>query len=212
MLRTICVKLEEINQEVTMVKGYFRFFVAISMAVAVSAVVSGCAEKTVQVPQSTDTPKVEAVETPEVKPIVREPVQPIGSEEPLYSEPVDELSNLQILEGRSTGPMLPVYFDFDQSVIRQDQKGRMAKNAAFIKGNPKTLIVVEGNCDERGTNEYNMALGERRAQGAKKYLVNLGVAASRINTISYGEERPLNHGHDELAWSQNRRADFVQTR
>ncbi|MCK5229763.1 MAG: OmpA family protein, partial [Desulfobulbaceae bacterium] len=71
---------------------------------------------------------------------------------------------------------------------------------------------IEGNCDERGTNEYNMALGERRARSAKKYLTNLGVEGSRIETISYGEEKPLNYGHDELSWSQNRRDDFVITR
>ena len=70
-------------------------------------------------------------------------------------------------------------------------------------------IRIEGNCDSRGTNEYNMALGERRALSAKKYLVNLGVVESRLSTVSYGEEKMLLHGHDELSWSQNRRADFV---
>ena len=73
-------------------------------------------------------------------------------------------------------------------------------------------VQVEGNCDERGTNEYNMALGERRAQAAKKYLVVLGVDDTLIDTVSYGEEKPLNYGHDELSWSQNRRADFVINR
>ncbi len=123
-----------------------------------------------------------------------------------------QLSDLEILEGRTTGPMLPVYFDFDQSNIQSSEKVKVENNAAYLKDNPRNRIVVEGNCDERGTNEYNMALGERRALGAKKYLVNLGVSAGRINTITYGEERPLNHGHDELAWSQNRRADFVEMR
>jgi len=108
--------------------------------------------------------------------------------------------------------MLPVYFDFDKSNIRPDQQPRLKKNGEFLLANPSVRIRIEGNCDERGTNEYNMALGERRALAAKKFLVNMGVAASRMDTISYGEERPLNYGHDELAWSQNRRDDFVIVR
>ena len=112
-------------------------------------------------------------------------------------------------EGRTSGPMLPLYFDFDSSDVRADQQGRMKKNAEFLAGNPNVAILVEGNCDERGTNEYNMALGERRAMGAKKYLAGMGIAESRMETISYGEERPLAMGSDETAWAQNRRADFV---
>lgn len=112
-------------------------------------------------------------------------------------------------EGRTSRGMKPIYFDFDKSNIREDQKSRMKVNADFLKGNTATKIRVEGNCDERGTNEYNMALGERRANAAKKYLSNLGIDAKRMETVSYGEEKPLNHGHDELAWSQNRRDDFV---
>lgn len=116
-----------------------------------------------------------------------------------------------VLEGRTTGPMLPIYFEFDQYNVREDQRERMRKNAEYLSSN-SMRIRIEGNCDERGTNEYNMALGERRAVSAKKYLVNLGVSADRLETISYGEEKPLNFGHDDLAWSQNRRADFVAIR
>ena len=105
--------------------------------------------------------------------------------------------------------MLPVYFDYDKSNIRADQAGRMEKNAAFLKGSGAVAVTIEGNCDERGTNEYNMALGERRALSAKKYLVNLGVADGRLKTISYGEEKALLFGHDETSWAQNRRDDFV---
>jgi peptidoglycan-associated lipoprotein len=105
--------------------------------------------------------------------------------------------------------MLPIYFDFDKSNIRDDQKARLEGNADFLKANTRLDITIEGNTDERGTNEYNMALGERRALGAKKYLGNLGVSEHRINTMSYGEEKPLLYGHDEYSWAQNRRADFV---
>ena len=114
-----------------------------------------------------------------------------------------------ILEGRTSGPLLPIYFDFDKSNIKQDQRARLEKNAEYLKQNKMAKVRIEGNCDERGTNEYNMALGERRAISAKKYLANLGIHSDRLHTISYGEEKPLLHGHDELSWAQNRRDDFV---
>ncbi len=115
-------------------------------------------------------------------------------------------------EGRTSAPLLPVYFDFDKSDIRADQVSRIEKNAEYLQRTTGVSIVIEGNCDERGTNEYNMALGERRALAAKKYLVNLGVDANRLTTISFGEEKPLLFGHDEMSWAQNRRDDFVITR
>lgn len=115
----------------------------------------------------------------------------------------------EVLEGRTSAPLLPVYFDFDKSNIRADQRDRIEKNALFLKENNEIRIRIEGNCDERGTNEYNMALGERRALSAKKYLVNLGIHEDRMHTLSYGEEKPLLHGHDEYSWAQNRRDDFV---
>lgn len=112
-------------------------------------------------------------------------------------------------EGRTSEGMLPVYYNFDSSDIKSDQVSRIEVNAEFSKNNAELAIRIEGNCDPRGTNEYNMALGERRALSAKKYLVNLGVDESKLTTVSYGEERMLLHGHDELSWAQNRRADFV---
>jgi len=115
----------------------------------------------------------------------------------------------EVLEGRTSAPLLPIYFDFDKSNVREDQRARIEKNAAFLKENMDVRIRIEGNCDERGTNEYNMALGERRALNAKKYLINLGIHEDRMHTISYGEEKPLLHGHDEYSWAQNRRDDFV---
>lgn len=127
----------------------------------------------------------------------------IGQEEPLESEAIG------IMEGRTTGPMLPVYFAFDNSSIRPDQKPRMNVNADFLKEHESVIIRIEGNCDPRGTREYNLALGEKRALSAKRYLVTLGVSSSRITTVSLGEEKILLHGHDEMAWAQNRRDDFI---
>lgn len=114
-----------------------------------------------------------------------------------------------IMEGRTSGPMVPVYFAFDSSKVEGEQVQRIETNADFIKKNPSVSIRIEGNCDPRGTQEYNLALGERRAQAAKSSLVNLGVKAKQLSTVSFGEEKLLLFGHDEISWAQNRRDDFV---
>ena len=110
--------------------------------------------------------------------------------------------------GRSSAQFQPIYFDFDQSSIRKDMAQNLVANAKYMKSSSES-IVIEGNCDARGTNEYNLALGERRAINAKKYMVDLGVNGSRIRTVSYGEERPLFEGSDESSYQYNRRDDFV---
>lgn len=105
-----------------------------------------------------------------------------------------------------------VNFDFDKSDIRPDARDILKANAEWIKANPKSKVQIEGHCDERGTNEYNLALGERRANAVKKYLSSLGVEADRLYTISYGEELPIDPGHSEDAWAKNRRAHFLVTK
>ena len=105
-----------------------------------------------------------------------------------------------------------IYFDYDQAILREDQKETMMKNAQWLKGNPQARIKIEGNCDERGTAEYNLALGQRRADNAKVFLEGLGISPKRMQTISYGFERPLHPGHDEAAWAKNRRVDFSPIR
>ncbi|MEI8187045.1 MAG: peptidoglycan-associated lipoprotein Pal [Chlorobiaceae bacterium] len=102
-----------------------------------------------------------------------------------------------------------VFFDFDKSENRADAIEQLQNNYKWLNENPSSKVTVEGHCDERGTNEYNLALGERRANSAKTYLVNLGADAARINTVSFGEEKPFAQGHNEEAWAQNRRAHFV---
>ena len=101
-----------------------------------------------------------------------------------------------------------VYFDFDKSDIRPDQRDKIKTNAGIFRTWPDWQVSIEGHCDERGTNEYNLALGERRATAAKNALVAEGIPTTRITTISYGEERPLDPGHNEDAWAHNRRAEF----
>jgi peptidoglycan-associated lipoprotein len=102
-----------------------------------------------------------------------------------------------------------VYFDFDKYELKPEARATLKKNADWLSKNPDKKVVVEGNCDERGTNEYNMALGQRRAEAAAKYLKSLGVGADRISTISYGEDRPLCKESNEVCWSKNRRDDFI---
>jgi len=104
-----------------------------------------------------------------------------------------------------------IYFDFDKYDLRTDARTTLDRKASFLNQNSSIRVQVEGHCDERGTNEYNMALGERRANAAKQYLTTAGISAGRLSTISYGEERPLDPGHTEAAWARNRRAHFVVT-
>jgi peptidoglycan-associated lipoprotein len=102
-----------------------------------------------------------------------------------------------------------VHFDFDKYDIRRGDEEILKENAALLKKYPKTKIQIEGHCDERGTAEYNLALGERRANNTRQYLVSFGIASNRISTISYGKERPLDPGHNEEAWAKNRRAHTI---
>jgi peptidoglycan-associated lipoprotein len=105
-----------------------------------------------------------------------------------------------------------LHFGFDEANLTAESRERLNAIAAVLRERPALVVRVAGNCDERGTEEYNLALGERRASAAKKYLVDLGIGADRIGTISYGKEHPAAIGHDERAWAQNRRDEFQPTR
>jgi len=106
-------------------------------------------------------------------------------------------------EGLST-----VHFDYNKYDLRADTKEKLTKNAEVIKNTPNVLVQVEGHCDERGTQEYNLALGEKRALAVRDYLIKLGISGDRIVTVSYGKEKPADPGHNEAAWSKNRRCEF----
>lgn len=172
------------------------------MAVAMGAVammVAGCAKE--EVVKKDEPVKVEqTVKQEPVKPVEPPPVQ---KEEPKQQE-------VQAEKAAPAIALETVYFDFDKSDLRQDARDILSKNAeAMLKGLPDAKVKIEGNCDERGSDEYNVALGDRRAKSVAKYLVTLGVKADRITTVSYGKEKPAVQGHDEAAWAKNRRADFV---
>ncbi len=108
-------------------------------------------------------------------------------------------------------PLKDIFFDFDRSEIRNDAKAPLSEDVAWLKAHSKTAITIEGHCDERGTIEYNLALGARRAKASRDYLVAAGIGVSRLKTVSYGKERPFVLGHDEAAWKWNRRDHFVVT-
>ena len=126
---------------------------------------------------------------------------------------IKETANEQssLMEATAKSPISDINFDYDSSSIRPDAREILKTNADYLLKHKTSSVVVEGHCDERGTAEYNMALGQKRAQETKKYLINLGIQESIIKTVSYGEERPLDPNNNEEAWDKNRRAHFVVT-
>jgi peptidoglycan-associated lipoprotein len=126
--------------------------------------------------------------------------------------PASSLDALQRGESTATpasSPLKDVYFDFDRYDLRADSREILKANSAWLKANPAAQVQIEGHCDERGTTEYNVALGSRRAESVKDYLVTLGTSADRLSTISYGEEIPVCREQTEACWQQNRRVRFV---
>ena len=136
---------------------------------------------------------------PESTPPPTEETAPPPREETAPPPPVEE----------TRSALQDAYFDLDDASLRDDAKNALENNAKYMEKNSGVAVVVEGHCDERGSVEYNVALGEKRARAAKDFLVSYGVSASRITTISYGKERPFDQGHTEEAWAKNRRAHFV---
>ena len=120
----------------------------------------------------------------------------------------------QMQEGKAaitppSSPLKDVFYDFDRYDLSADARATLRANADWLRNNPSARVEIEGHCDERGTNEYNLALGAKRAQAAREFLATLGIAGDRLSTISYGEEIPVCREHDESCWKQNRRARFV---
>ncbi len=147
-------------------------------------------------PQVKEQPKVEKVEPQ--KPIVK----PALSEEEIFmAKSLEQVNKEQLLR--------MINFDYDKFDVREDAKGLLEGNAAWLKKWKSAKILIEGHCDERGTEDYNLALGEKRAKGAYDYLISLGIPAERMKTISYGKSQPLDMGKDESAWAKNRRAQFL---
>jgi peptidoglycan-associated lipoprotein len=139
------------------------------------------------------------------QPVLEPPVvvPPMPADDAINSKSLDDLNR--------DSPLRPLFFELDSSDVSPEGQKTMQDNAAVLKKYPGMQITIEGHCDERGTAEYNLALGERRALAAKNYLVSLGIPADQIKTVSYGKEFPFDPGHDDAAWQKNRRAHFVIT-
>lgn len=163
----------------------WKMMMSVALVLAVSVVGAGCKSK---------KPKDDGMETGTT------------TETTTNRDGLTDIDQDSLLFGPSG--LKPVYFDFDSSAVRADQISVLQSNAALLKQAPNAYIQVAGHCDERGTQEYNLALGERRALAVREYLVKLGISGDRIVTISYGEESPAQMGSNEAAWAMNRRAEF----
>lgn len=194
-----------------------KIFSQLSLVLLCSAVMlSGCAKEQMVKDEPVVTPV--AVEKPAAKPA--EPVTQPVKEEKIVTPAIQEstvardeaaASAAANAEAEQAVKLLgTVYFDFDSATLSQDARTVLSQNATvLLKKKPNLKVQVEGHCDERGSAEYNLALGERRAKSAVAYLVTLGVPESRLSVISYGKEKPADAGHDDAAWAKNRRAEFV---
>ena len=173
-----------------------------SITLVAVAFVVACSSKPPAAPPPAPTP----VSTPTVV-----TVEPVATPAPMPAPRVeaDDIRAKSLVEISSY--LKPAFFDYDKADIRGDSRDVLATNATWLKRYSSVQFTIEGHTDERGTAQYNLALGDRRANAAKDYLVSLGVDASRIKTVSYGKERPFATGHDEDSWQKNRRAHFVVT-
>ena len=170
-------------------------FARLALASLAALLVAACASKPPPPPQA-PTPPPAAEQPPPVAEYQAPPPAPTG---PVPGSQQDFVINVGEL----------VYFDFDKADIRADAQPVLGAQAAWLQRYPAVKVRIEGNCDERGTEKYNLSLGERRALAAREYLGNLGVNVERIKTVTYGKSRPVDPGHNEAAWKQNRRDDFV---
>jgi peptidoglycan-associated lipoprotein len=172
--------------------------------------ITGCPKKTVvkeepSIKKGEAGAKLEAERAKELKPKEGETAKEKEFEKSLVAKKYPGIEG-EVLE---SALLKDIHFEFDKYDIRPEDAAILKENAALLMKYPKVKIQIEGHCDERGTAEYNLALGERRGNSARKYLVSLGIPENRISTISYGKERPLDPGHNEEAWAKNRRDHFV---
>lgn len=181
-------------------RRFTLWFVAALMLAAIPWLGTSCAKKAVQGEEGIAGPS----ETrPGERPVGTGVVGGRPTEETLSAE------ERRRREAEAAFTNEDIYFAFDKYDLDERAREVLANKAYFMKQYPNVKILIEGHCDERGTAEYNLALGERRANSAKQYLVQLGISESRISTVSYGKERPVDPGHNEAAWAKNRRAHFV---
>lgn len=188
-----------------------RRVLTVCAALVLVAGVSACTKKTPPVARPTSPPPAATPTTAKRPPA---PPEPVAEPQPVPPEPVaaeDTLASRDIDDINRNSPFQPVFYGFDAAELDAAGQQVLNANAEILRKYPAWVITIEGHADERGTAEYNLALGERRALAARNYLVSLGIPADRLRTVSYGKEFPFDPGHDEAAWSKNRRAHFVVT-
>ena len=182
-----------------------------AVLIAVAAMTAAaCHKKAPPVARPAPPPVTTATTAPSRPPT---PPDPVAEPTVVPPEPVrdDAISSASLDDLNKSSPLKPVYFELDSSDLSPVAQKSLDENAALLKRYASWAVTVEGHCDERGTAEYNLALGERRAIAARAYLVSLGISADRLRTVSYGKEFPFDPGHDEPAFAKNRRAHFVIT-
>jgi peptidoglycan-associated lipoprotein len=182
----------------------------IAIALMLTAVVaSACAKKQVPVPRPAPPPANTTGAVPPPPP----PPQPVDDRLPVPPQPVSEdaIGNRSLDDLNRDSPLRPAFFELDSSDLDDAGRAIVQSNAELLKRYPTWVVTIEGHCDERGTAEYNLALGERRAISVRTYLVSLGIPATRLRTVSYGKEFPFDPAHNDAAYAKNRRAHFVIT-
>jgi peptidoglycan-associated lipoprotein len=181
------------------------------LVVVFSLAVASCARR--QPPAASPAPAPAPPAATTAAPPPPPPATRVEDALPVPAEPLgeDSIGNRSLDDLNRDSPFRPVFFGLDSSELDDTGRNVVVQNAGLLKKYPTWVVTVEGHCDERGTAEYNLALGERRAVAVKTYLVSLGIAPDRVRTVSYGKEFPFDLGHDENAWASNRRAQFVIT-
>ncbi len=177
------------------------------MLFALTLLAAGCAKTPVADETMTEQPAQVEVQQQQPAGVVEQNITD-SSTTMTDSSANDAAAATMAAEQAAASGLQRIHFDFDQYVLTDEAKSILVNNAGLLRAAPGVKIVVEGHCDERGSDEYNLALGEKRALATKDFLASLGVAADRISTISYGEEMPLNPAHTKEAWAENRRAEF----
>jgi peptidoglycan-associated lipoprotein len=191
-------------------RQYRRTFLFLTLTLLL-ALSTACRSKTVAKEEPKPAPPPPAPMVVE-QPKTVEPPADFVPEQPVQTEDLSGDMDAINQRAQERGWIRDAFFDFDAYSLTTEAQDNLAISAAWLKAHPDFDLLIEGHCDERGTEQYNLALGDRRANTAKDYLVTLGVGSARVKTVSYGEERPFDPGHNESAWAKNRRAHLVLVR
>ena len=184
---------------------------AMAVLVLCLLTIAACSGKKPPVARPAPPPSASAAGASSTRPPA--PPEPVAEPTIVPPEPIrdENINSASLIDLNTDSPLKPAYFDLDSSELSSEAQRALNENSTLLKRYANWTVTIEGHCDERGTAEYNLALGERRAVAARAYLVSLGISADRLRTVSYGKEFPFDPGHDDAAYAKNRRAHFVIT-